>query len=96
MKGLTAVSAATTMPARRDSNRAPADVRTSTVAVPSNAESERRPTSLVPNNPLQTLATPKYSGGDDCVRAMPCTMSTGAMRLRHGLRQPQRWQQNSR
>ena len=45
--------------------------------MPSDAESERRPTSLVPNDPLQTLATPKYSGGDECVRAMPCTMSMG-------------------
>jgi len=63
MNGLTAASAAATMPARADTSSRPHRKVIGTTAVPASADNERSPTSDVPKTFAQTQPRRKYKGG---------------------------------
>ena len=63
MNGLTVARVAATSPAARDTSSRPHRYVIGITMVPSRADSDRRPTSPVPNTLAHSHATMKYSGG---------------------------------
>ena len=63
MNGLSAVNAAATTPARRETSSRPHRYAIGITAVPTSADSDRSPTSPVPNTRAHSHPSTKYSGG---------------------------------